>query len=220
MPYTHGKSIIKIAIADKDLTYQEFFPGIIDRMEKCKVIIQVYDCKQLLEKLKENSGTNLIVMDFVFPGEDAFDTVQIIKTEFPEIKIMFTSYFENKVVYCMVIDAGANGFIAKGTGAAELKKGINEVMKTGHYFPNIPVEINHKHLNRNGKKHKNKFTLTREEIIFLKLSCTELTYDAIASAMKSTTRHTEYNRLKLFEKFEVHSQPELATIAKNSGFGA
>jgi DNA-binding NarL/FixJ family response regulator len=217
MPYVHETSIIKIAYADGDLTLQDFLPGFIDSIENCKVIIQAYTGLQLLQKLSNKPDTNLIVSDIVLPELDGIDMAKKVKREFPETKVLFISSFKTDIVYSRVLQAQGNGFIPKDKGRDEIKRGILEVMKTGFYFPNIPALMKQYFLIANEKKRRNKFLLSDQEITFLKLICTNLTYIGIADKMKCTTRHVDYIRKEIFEKFEVHSKAEMVSIAKESG---
>jgi two-component system, NarL family, invasion response regulator UvrY len=217
MPYTHGKSIIKIAYADADLTMQELLPPFIDSFENCKVIIQATSGLQLLEKLHRKPETNLIISDIVLPELDGIETTKRIKQEFPELKILFTSVYDTEVVYSRIMQVQGNGFVPKGSSTSELKKGIQEIMRAGYYFPANPAIIKHYHLNGNGNSSKSKNTFSEEEICFMKLIKTNLTYEGIAAKMKCSKRHIDYIREGLFHRFDVHSKVELLSIAAKSG---
>jgi DNA-binding NarL/FixJ family response regulator len=215
MPYTHGKSIIRIAFADDDLTLQDLLPAYIDNLENCKVVIQAYNGKDLLEKLNRKPDIDLVIMDIKMPEMNGIEAAKSIKEDFPEIKILFSSIFGNELTYCMLAGIGADGFIRKGASVAELRNGIFALMKTGAYFPGFPVSLR-KRLNGHKKVKKNSL-VSDEEIAFLKLICTDLTYTAIAAEMKTSIRHIDYMRQGLFEKFEVHNRVELALFAYDGG---
>jgi DNA-binding NarL/FixJ family response regulator len=220
MPYEHGKSIIKIAIADDDEMLQYLLQEYIDKIENCKVVIRALNGRELIERLRQKPDTSLVLMDIKMPEMDGVEATKKIKHEFPEIKIMFVSIFFNELAYCRAIGAGADGFIRKGTNIAELKIGIFEVMKNGRYFYNNLARLNLFSTQVNNKHHKENYSLTDEEIAFLKLVCTDKTYECIAADMQTTPRHVEYIRQCLFEKFDVHSRVELALFARDGGMAA
>ncbi len=217
MPYVHGKSIIKIALADDCLLIQDLLPGYIDTIENCKVVVQANNGRELLEKLRQKPDTNLVIMDIRMPEMDGIEAARLVKSEFPEIKILFASAFTNELACCRVISAGADGFISKSSYAAEFKRAIYELMKNDYYFHD---GFSGKSIRRNGNKKKNKVDVSDEELLFLRQACTEKTYEAIAMEMKTSSRHIDYIRQGLFEKFEVHNRVEMALFAFNGGLKA
>ena len=215
MPYAHGKSIIIIAFAEDCHLIQDLLPPYIDSIENCKVVIQAYNGRELLEKLQQKPTTNLVIMDIHMPEMDGIEAAKLVKVGFPETKILFVSAFTNVLACCRVISAGADGFISKSSPAAEFKRAIYEVMKNGFYFHDCFSGNSIRRVMGNGKK--NKIDLSAEELLFLKQACTEKTYQAIARDMKTTSRHIDYIRQGLFEKFEVHNRVEMALFACNGG---
>ena len=220
MDYVHGRSIIKIAIAEDNEMLQDLLPGFIDGMENCKVVIQAYNGRELLEKLSIKPDTSLILMDMKMPEMDGIEAAKKIKQLYPEMKILFMSVFLNELAYSRVISAGADGFIPIASPSADLKKAIFSVMKSGQYFHNSFPAIYRERPNGNGRPVKNKYAVTDEEIVFLKLICTDKTYEAIAYEMKTNLRHVDYVRQGLFERYEIHSRAELAVLAYNGGISS
>ena len=218
MPYVHGKSIIKIALADDCLLIQDLLPGYIDTIENCKVVIQAINGKELLEKLRQKPNTNLVIMDIRMPEMDGIEAARLVKSEFPEMKILFASAFTNELACCRVISTGADGFICKSSYAAEFKRAIYELMKNDYYFHD---GVSGKSIRRiNGNRKKNTVDVSDEELLFLRQAYTEKTYEAIAMEMKTNSRHIDYIRQGLFEKFEVHNRVEMALFAFNGGLTA
>jgi DNA-binding NarL/FixJ family response regulator len=130
------------------------------------------------------------------------------------------SVFSNELAYNRVISAGANGFITKSSAGSDLKKAIFCVMKSRQYFQNNFSAIYRERQNGNVRSGKNQYSLTDEEIMFLKLICTDKPYDAIASDMKTSIRHEDYLRQGFFEKYDLHSRADLALLVYNSGIGS
>jgi len=134
MDYVHGKSIIKIAFADDDELLQDLLSAYIDSFENCKVVIQALNGIELLEKLAQKPDTNLILLDMKMPEMDGIEAAKIIKQDYPETKILFTSIYRNEIVYSRIIGAGGDGYIHKHSAAQEFKRAIFGIMKSGHYF--------------------------------------------------------------------------------------
>jgi len=215
MSYVHGKSIIKIALAEDNLLIQDLLVPYLDAIENCKVVLQAYNGKELIEKMRQKPNTELVIMDMKMPEMDGIEAARHIKSEFPETKIIFISAFTNELACCRVISTGADGFINKSSQAAEFKKAIYGVMKNADYFYDGFSGNSIRRVIGNGRK--GKIELSPEELLFLKLACTEKTYQAIAIEIKNTPRHIDYIRQGLFEKFDLNNRVELALFASNGG---
>src|SRR5690349_20778951 len=108
MQYQHGKSIIKIALADDSCLIQDLLPPHIDSIDNCKIVVQANNGRELLERLRQKPDTNMIIMDIQMPEMDGIDAAKKVMLEFPGIKVLFMSVFTNELACCRVISAGAH----------------------------------------------------------------------------------------------------------------
>lgn len=217
MPYLHGKSIIKIAIADDHEMFREAIATHIDGFDNCKVVMQAANGCELLEKLEQKPKINLVLLDIAMPEMDGYETAGKLRSRFPEIKIIFCSMYNNELAMCRMLDAGANGFIDKTASMGDLKKAVYQVMKNGQaiHDPNgkkfFYLEGNRPNLNQIN------YRLSETELLFLKLICTEKPYKQIAKELHLSERQIDYLREGLFCRFEVHCRIGLAIFANSSG---
>lgn len=217
MPYLHGKSLIKIAVADDHEMFREAITTRIDGFENCKVVMQAANGRELLEKLEQKPATNLVLLDIAMPEMDGFETAGKLRSRFPEIKIVFCSMYNNELTICRMLGTGANGFIEKTASMSDLKKRIYQVMKNsqdGHDTKNR-MFIYNEGISTN--KNISNYQISQTELLFLNLICTEKPYKQIAKEMQLTERQIDYIRENLFSRFEVHSRIGLAIIANRSG---
>src|SRR5687768_4921190 len=131
MPYIHGKSIIKIAIAEDYEMFRELVSAHIDTIESCKVVIHAANGQELIEKI-ESKPADLVLLDISMPLMNGYDTATILQEKFPDIKILFCSMYNSELAVCRMIGCGGSGFIHKGASISELKRAIYDVMKNGH----------------------------------------------------------------------------------------
>jgi DNA-binding NarL/FixJ family response regulator len=221
MPYIHGKSIIKIAVADDHEMFREAISAIVDGFDNCKVVIQAANGRELLEKLQLKSNTDLVLLDIAMPEMDGYETAKNLCIKFPEAKILFCSMFKNELAICRMISAGGNGFINKEASTSELKKALFEIMKNGYCFPNSDGRMSfYNEKNSSKRPLKNQHQLTIKELQFLKLVCTEKPYKQIAADLDMSDRQVDYLRERLFSIFDVHSRIGMAVHACQSGMYA
>lgn len=213
MPYIHGKSIIKIAIAEDHEMFRELVSAHIDTFENCKVVIQASNGKELIEKIEAKENIDLVLLDVSMRLINGYDTATILREKFPDMMILFCSVYNHELAICRMIGCGGNGFIHKGSSTSELKKAIYEVMRNGYCFSVLSTRVFSQINNLKQKK----FQFSRRELKFLHLISTEKTYKEIASELELTPRQVDYLRESLFARFEAHTRVGLAFSARYCG---
>jgi two-component system, NarL family, invasion response regulator UvrY len=217
MPYIHAQHIISIAVADDHEMMREALCSIINGWDNCKVLIQVAQGTELIEKLQQNTSVQLVLLDMCMPGMDGYDAVKWIRQHFPEIKILMISAFTTDFAISRMISLGVNGYISKSEASTELKKAIFDVMKTGVYFSNtITASLLARQANAD-KKYANDYTLSETELCVLKFVCTDMTYKEIAARLKLSERQVDYIRQNLFWRFNTQNRAGLTAYAIKSG---
>jgi two-component system, NarL family, invasion response regulator UvrY len=212
----HDDTLIKIAVADDHHLFREAICTHIDQWENCKVIIQAANGRQLLEKLQNHNLPDLAMIDLEMPEMNGYETLKAIKEKFPAIRLLVISQHHSEELVCRIIKFGAQGFVNKGDELSRFKKAIREMMLTGYFFSDhTAAKMVKKAMQRENLVLDN--DLSDDEINFLKLICTEKTYNEMATQLKMSDRHLEYMRQVLFERFDVASRTGLAVIAMKKG---
>lgn len=215
MEYTHGKSLIKIAVADDHTMLRESMCQIIDTWENCKVILQADNGKEFMAQLDPKNLPDLALVDLRMPEINGYELIKLLTKKYPEIKMMVLTVFIGEDAIYRAFQAGAHGFMDKSEDGNKLKKGIYEMMRTGHHFSDQSAARMVKQSLTTGQK--NKKNLNEEEIVFLKNIITEKTYKEIADEMGIPIRHAEYLRNNMFERFDVQSRIGLAVQVIEKG---
>jgi len=216
MSYIHGKTIIKIAVADAGILLREALCQVINTWDNCKVIWQADNGKDFLELLDPNNLPDLVLMDLEMPEMNGFDTIKAAKKNYPEIKFMLVSRHQNEEIIIHLIHVGANGYFNKSGHPTELKKAFNEMMRTGYFFADHAAARLMKQ-SMESDRFALKKDLTDEEFVFLKHIITQKTYPKIARDMGISLRHAEYIRKKMFDHFDVQNRIGLATLVIKKG---
>lgn len=216
MSYIHGKSLVKIAIADDHTLLRQSLSSIINSFENCKVILETASGAELIERIVPDNLPDLILIDLAMPDKNGFETIKILAPRYPELKFIVISIYQGEEMIVRLLKSGAQGFIHKSEDAIILKHAIYEIMRKGYYFTDkTALKIVHHLLE--GKSITAYDTLSDEEISFLKLITTEKPYKEIAQMMNITLRHAEYIRNTLFHRFNVQNRTGLAVKAIDKG---
>src|SRR5439155_20761146 len=124
---------------------------------------------------------DLIILDINMPVMDGYETAKWVKKNHPEINIIILSMFDSEVALIRLLQAGAKAFLKKDAHLKELQFAIDSVIQSGYYYSqNSSGKLANVFCNPSRKFTTHPILLTENEITFLKLSSTEMTYKEIA----------------------------------------
>jgi DNA-binding NarL/FixJ family response regulator len=154
------------------------------------------------------------------PVKDGIDTTKLITKNFPNIRVIILTMYEDERFVGHLMDCGAAGYLLKNTDPTEIKKAIVDVMRTGFYLNPF---VNKVLIKKNYSKQKFNPSLTSEVVLsdrekeVLTLVCMEFTASEIASKMDISARTVEAIKDRLMERFGVKNSVGLVFYAmKNS----
>lgn len=209
----------KIALADDHILMRKGLASLIDTFEEYKVIFQGANGQELINSLNKTSLPHIVLLDINMPKKDGYETAYWLKTNYPEIKILALSMYDNEISIIRMLQNGARGYILKDAEPSELKAALDDIWHKGYYYSELVTGHLFKNINKTDEKNTNKHSsLTDREIEFLKYCCTEMGYKEIADKMFVSPRTVENYRDSLFEKLNIKTRVGLAMYAMKSGF--
>lgn len=216
MLYIHGKSIIKIALAEDHALLREAMCYMLNTWETCKVILQAENGKQLIERMDPNNLPDLVLIDLAMPVMNGYDTIKALKKIYPEIKFMAVSMYYSEEAILHLIQVGGNGFFHKSGDSQKFKTAVCEIMRAGFYFADqSAARLMRQVMDTGNLTFKN--ALSDEEFVFLAHIITKETYKEIADKMGIAVRRCEYLRKNMFEWFDVQNRIGLASCVIDKG---
>jgi len=81
--------------------------------------------------LENNHVVDLILMDIEMPVMNGIKATEIIKSKYPQIKIVMITVFDNDDNVFNAIKAGADGYLLKETKAEKIHEAIKETLAGG-----------------------------------------------------------------------------------------
>lgn len=210
---------IKVAIADD---HKIFRKGVILSMRpylNIKFVMEAENGEDLINKIPE-SNPDVILCDLKMPIKDGIDTTKYITKNFPNIRVIILTMYEDERFVGHLMDCGAAGYLLKSTEPSEIRKAIMDVMRTGFYLNPF---VNKVLIKKNYSKQKFSPNLTTEIVLserekeVLTLVCMEFTASEIAAKMEISSRTVEAIKDRLMERFGVKNSVGLVFYAmKNS----
>ena len=161
-----------------------------------------------------NANPDIVLMDIDMPGRDGIECTKIIKNQFPKVKILMQTVFEENVKIQDAIKAGADGYILKKAKPQELIEAIRDVVD-GRVA--MSPEVARKMLdiikgNKSGEA-ANNFDLTEREIEILKLLSNGDSYKTIADKLYISYFTVQSHVKNIYGKLEVNSKSEAVSKA-------
>ena len=155
---------------------------------------------------------DVVLMDIYMPEVDGLEGLKLIKTNFPDIKVLMQTAFDSSEKVFTSIKNGASGYILKNDKPLRILQAIEEVYQGGAVMnPNIAQKV----LDYFAPK-ENKSSLSAKENEVLQLLAEGLSYKMVADklAISYTTVNTHAKRI--YEKLHISSLGEaIAYYYKN-----
>ncbi|HEY5462087.1 MAG TPA: response regulator transcription factor [Hanamia sp.] len=211
--------IIKVAIADDHKIFRKGVILSLKAFHNIKFILEAENGEELIKGIQKELP-DIVLMDLKMPIKDGIETTKYINKNYPSIRILILTMFEDERFVGHLMDSGANGYLLKSTEPAEIRQGIMDVMNTGFYLNNF---VNRVLIKKNYSKQKFNPSLNSEIVIserekeVLSLVCMEFTAQEIAQKMNISARTVEAIKDRLMERFGVKNSVGLVFFAmKNS----
>ena len=184
------------------------------------VLFEADNGDDFIGKLEKNDSPDIVLMDINMPKKDGYDTTLWLKRNKPDIKVLALSMYDDENAIIRMLKNGAKGYILKDTEPAELKMAINALLTKGFYYSEMVTgKLVHtiNAMDEPESEIKNSLGLNEREILFLKLTATEMTYKEIAGQIHLSPRTIDGYRDALFEKLDIKSRVGLVMFAIKNG---
>ena len=210
---------IKVALADDHVLLRNALSGLIDSFGDCRVTCQCSTGRQLVEHISQGNMPDVVLLDLSMPDMNGYETAAWLQENHPAIHVLMLTMYDSEISMIKLLQAGVKGFLKKDIHPAELKFAIHAVIESGYYYSNNSTGklVN---LFRNKAESGillNRSLLSEQEVRFLQLACSDLTYKEIAQKMGLNPRSVDSLRDQLFIKLDVKSRVGLAMVAIRQG---
>lgn len=117
---------IKIVIADDQELIRDSLKIILSANVDMEVMGTVTNGREVIRFVRERKP-DVILMDVRMPEMDGVSCTQIIKENYPQIKIIILTTFDDDEYVYNALKYGASGYLLKGVSMAELSSAIRTV---------------------------------------------------------------------------------------------
>jgi len=207
--------MIKIMLADDHEIVLDGLTSLIKPVDGIEIIGKVLNGKDVIPLMNE-IDLDVIVLDINIPGINGVELTGIIKSKFPNVKILILTMHDEIGFIRRVIEAGADGYILKNKGKEELITGIKEVFDGKEYFgDDVKKALVSSYRT---KKTFGEVRLTKREKEVLCLIADGKTTPLIAEKLHIADSTVETHRRNLIDKTGTKNTKGLVRYAIENGF--
>ncbi|MEO8770696.1 MAG: response regulator transcription factor [Ferruginibacter sp.] len=207
---------VSIGITDDQQLFLKSLVTLVNTFDGFTTVLDASNGKDLLEKLASLKDLpDILLVDVNMPVMDGVAAATEISAKYPGIKLVALSLKDDDLTVISMLKAGCCAYLVKDIHPLELEKALNEISTKGYYNADT-TNINYRRLIIQDKQ-KDSLKLNERELVFLKLSCSELTYKQVAAEMNLAERTIDGYRESVFEKMKVQSRVGMVMEAIRRG---
>jgi DNA-binding NarL/FixJ family response regulator len=209
--------MIKVAVYDDNRSRREGLELLLEAMENMKCVGVFEDCRRIKQEVSQ-TRPDVILMDINMPYINGIEGLQIVKSEFPDIKVIMQTIFEDENLILEAICAGADGYIVKQKTPMKLLDGIVEVMEGGAPMtPSVANKVLKFFKDTLPKNTNTDVKLTPREKEVLKLLVEGYSYKMIGEKCFVTYATVNKHITNIYKKLQVNSVAAAVSKALREG---
>jgi len=205
----------KIILADDHQFLLEGIMSVLKDVPSVEVVAAAQNGLELMEEV-DKQKPSLVILDLNMPGYDGMQCLQKIKSNYPGIKVLILTNYNQPELVKEIKKMQAEGYMIKNSSGAELKKAIEIILSGETYFPS---DNELKALPDDSfffDDFLKKFHLTRREVNIIHLICREMSTKEIAAELFLSELTVNTHRRNIFRKLDVRNVAGLINFAKQN----
>lgn len=208
-----------IAITDDHYLVAEAFSNLVQKFDNYEVQIVAENGRDLLTQLRHCSRLpDIALVDLHMPEMDGFETAAQLRELYPTIRVLALSMTDREEHIVRMVRNGARGYLLKECRPSELRRAMDDIMTKGFYYSDFLTHQLIRSINTPEAAGPTPFfNLNNREINFLKMACSELTYNEIADKMCVSPRTVDGYREMVFQKMSVRTRVGMVMEAMRHG---
>jgi len=201
--------MISVAIAEDHQALVDGIYLLLKYEEDISILGMCNDGEALIDIVRKKQP-KVVLTDIKMPKIDGIAATKIIKKEFPHIKVIAFSMFDQEEAVTKMIAAGASGYLLKNSPLEEVLNAIRSVSLGSTYFD---ASIDDILLNPDAAKTQKRPLLSKSEREILSLIGQGKTSSEIAATRFTAVSTVEKHRKNMIHKLGLSGKGELLRYA-------
>lgn len=210
--------MIRVLVADDHVIMRNGLKQLCEAMGDVTVAGEAENGDQVMQVLG-NTTFDLILLDLTMPGVNGADLVERIRRKFPQLPILIFSMRNELQVAKRVLQAGATGYLTKGSRQDMLMAAIRKVASGERFVdPDIVEEMMFEKAKKpvRTSAYPNE-RLSERELQIMKLFAQGKTVTEIGEELFISTKTVSTHKTRLMQKMHFKSNADLVLYAAEFG---
>lgn len=202
-----------VVIVDDHTLLSQAISAMVNTFNKFKVLYTCQNGQELIDKFSASPKNipDIVLMDINMPVMNGIETTEWITQNHEQVNVMALSVEDADTTILKMLKVGAIGYLLKDTEKSVLENALKEIVENGFYHSKKVTTLLMQSISSGNKKLD--VTFKQNELTFMKLACTELTYKEIADKMCLSPKTIDGYRDNLFTKLNVKNRVGLVIYA-------
>ncbi len=206
---------IRVLIVDDHTLVRDGIRALLALVADVEVVGEAANGKEALEKVK-GLAPDVVLMDLAMPIMSGLEATRRIRREFPGIRVLALTQYDDSEYVIPIIEAGACGFVTKMAAFSELASAIQAAYRGESYLsPSAAaalVEECQQKITADGEQDPYQLLTDREREV-LKLVVEGHTAREIAEMLVVSPKTVEWYKTSLMNKLNIHNRTDLIKFA-------
>jgi RNA polymerase sigma factor (sigma-70 family) len=128
-----SEPVIRVLVADDHAVVREGIRHVLERVPGIEVVAEAADGEHVLE-LVDRHAPDLVVLDVSMPGLTGLEVTRRLRERGDGMGILILSMHDNPEYVLEAVRSGADGYLLKDTGPAELRAAVKAVQEGREYL--------------------------------------------------------------------------------------
>jgi two-component system, NarL family, nitrate/nitrite response regulator NarL len=210
------KRKIKVLVVDDHPVVRKGMQSCLSRQDGIHVVGEAADGDEVMERTR-SLLPDVVLMDISMSRMNGLTATELLRKQFPAVKVLILSVHNNREYIFRIIQAGAHGYVSKQASPEELVGAIQSVHNGETFFtPEIARAALARMVNQGAKD--NTFSqLTSREREVLTLIAEGQSNKEIANRLGIGVRTIETHRERIMRRLDIHSVAGLTKYAIANG---
>lgn len=114
---------ISVLVADDEREFREALAEVVERAPALRLVGTAADATEAIQLACRNRPT-VAVVDVRMEGGGGTRVADYLKRLVPDVRVLALSAYDDEGTVALMLEAGASGYLLKGTGARDLVRAI------------------------------------------------------------------------------------------------
>lgn len=208
--YRRPENIVRVAVVEDHTVVRQGLVLMLKKEKQVVVAFQAENGKEFLKKLP-NHTIDIVLLDLDMPVMDGRETLKVLRSEYPQVKAIMLSMYEDPWIVSELVKEGARSFLKKNCSFDEMMDALFDVKFKGSHTTEIVGSAFFSQYEQELSKKENilRYQISSRDLLILKLICDGKTSEEVAERMNLSKKSIDSIRSELLKKIGAKNPAEL-----------